>query len=698
MTQNVVEMPIYYFGDFTKGRPIFNADIFVGEPDTDPEILINQKQVTLQLEDGTEVPVSQPINTGPGGYVTHNGSAATMFVDGNYSIKVLNSLGAQIYYFENFFSRPASSGISASRVDTVADMVATSFAVGEFVDTSGYNAIGDAGNNSYEIEANTGQSIDGGQYILLNNGNVASGLFPGGKIYANQFGASSTLPDSSAAIQAATDFLASTVGGFLYFAEGSYASGQIIMKDRVIYVGDSIQSTVIRAIDNLNDHLFISDGFSSLTLQNKWLSSEGVLEFIGFRDIRIDGNKANQSAGDGVRLYAKGLFFDNVTITNCFGNGLYSEAGENGAVGSYISFPEGKTGWLMINNCDGHGWDMRGPHDMYVTKVVSALNGGDGIRAQSVSGQFLATVDFDFVHCYSNTGRGLYVIDSTVRASLCRLENSGEEGLALQSSDYCEFGTVHLFDNCKTSGSYQGSIDGNSRYNTFGEVLIRRAGLVGVGGMTLDGNNNKLSINALGDVTGGGNSTGRGLNVGSPASHNKISAVISGFSGVGGVALRTANSGGINWNIIEASLQDSTTLWINGNQGNNNGYRITGNCTAPQNKFFGVGPNNGSNRELWDITLRDSTPDVALSEEVVKDSVDLNTTTEQILTLGHNLLVAPQVEDVQLSLNSSGTNTTWAVQYMKVQSVTTTDIVVHLKLTNAAGVAQTGEIQARVRL
>lgn len=87
-----------YFGSPTIGRPISNADIYVGEPDTDPEVVINQKQISVQQEDGSIIPVSQPISTGVGGYPTYNGSTVTILVDGDYSLKVLDNGGGQDYY------------------------------------------------------------------------------------------------------------------------------------------------------------------------------------------------------------------------------------------------------------------------------------------------------------------------------------------------------------------------------------------------------------------------------------------------------------------------------------------------------------------------------------------------------------------------------------------------------------------------
>jgi len=42
---SVINWNILYINDPLKGRPLFGGKIFVGEPDLDPEIVINQKQV-----------------------------------------------------------------------------------------------------------------------------------------------------------------------------------------------------------------------------------------------------------------------------------------------------------------------------------------------------------------------------------------------------------------------------------------------------------------------------------------------------------------------------------------------------------------------------------------------------------------------------------------------------------------------------
>tara|TARA_R110000787_G_scaffold60275_3_gene136807 strand:- start:877 stop:2922 length:2046 start_codon:yes stop_codon:yes gene_type:complete len=94
MSNFTVDLPYKYYPDPTKGKPVYLGYIYVGEPNTDPEIVSNQKAVTI---DGV-TPISQPIRTSTGGVPDYNGAPAVLFVDGDYSIKVLNNKEVQVYY------------------------------------------------------------------------------------------------------------------------------------------------------------------------------------------------------------------------------------------------------------------------------------------------------------------------------------------------------------------------------------------------------------------------------------------------------------------------------------------------------------------------------------------------------------------------------------------------------------------------
>lgn len=114
---STISFPIMYINDPEKGRPIFNGQMYFGQPDLDPEIAGNQKQVYYIQENGDLVAASQPILLSAGGNPTYNGDAVTLSITGEYSTKVLNKLGVQEYYI----ARTDSSGDSGSVITYAED-------------------------------------------------------------------------------------------------------------------------------------------------------------------------------------------------------------------------------------------------------------------------------------------------------------------------------------------------------------------------------------------------------------------------------------------------------------------------------------------------------------------------------------------------------------------------------------------------
>lgn len=99
---SVLTLGASYYPDPTKGRPVFNGSVFIGQVDKDPEVLANRVTVQLRQENGTLVtiaPAAQPLKTGAGGVVMYDGSPVSVLVDATYSLKVLDKQGAQLYYF-----------------------------------------------------------------------------------------------------------------------------------------------------------------------------------------------------------------------------------------------------------------------------------------------------------------------------------------------------------------------------------------------------------------------------------------------------------------------------------------------------------------------------------------------------------------------------------------------------------------------
>lgn len=108
-----IDAPFPYFGDPTKSRALFNAQLYFGVPDTDPAIASNQKLVRAIQEDGIEVSLSQPVETNSGGFPTYNGSPVRLSISGNYSFKAFNRSGTLVLEASDVENvEPGSEGFS----------------------------------------------------------------------------------------------------------------------------------------------------------------------------------------------------------------------------------------------------------------------------------------------------------------------------------------------------------------------------------------------------------------------------------------------------------------------------------------------------------------------------------------------------------------------------------------------------------
>lgn len=75
------------------GLPLDNGKIYIGTVNQDPQ---NNQQPVYWDAAGT-IPAAQPIRT-VAGYISYNGSPARLYVNGNYSLKVLTKNDVQVYY------------------------------------------------------------------------------------------------------------------------------------------------------------------------------------------------------------------------------------------------------------------------------------------------------------------------------------------------------------------------------------------------------------------------------------------------------------------------------------------------------------------------------------------------------------------------------------------------------------------------
>ncbi|MBB7500346.1 phage tailspike protein [Escherichia coli] len=95
----VVSMPSQLFTMARSFKAVSNGKIYIGIPDTDPTIPINQIQVYIEQENGDLIPVDQPLIINQGGYPVFNGQIAKFVTLKNYSMAVYDSYNVQQFYF-----------------------------------------------------------------------------------------------------------------------------------------------------------------------------------------------------------------------------------------------------------------------------------------------------------------------------------------------------------------------------------------------------------------------------------------------------------------------------------------------------------------------------------------------------------------------------------------------------------------------
>lgn len=144
----VVSMPSQLFTMARSFKAVANGKIYIGKIDTDPVNPENQIQVYVENEDGSHVPVSQPIIINAAGYPVYNGQIAKFVTVQGHSMAVYDAYGVQQFYFPNVlkydpdqFRSELSEEDGATKIGYLAGTVADSLSY--WATPEQYGAIGD---------------------------------------------------------------------------------------------------------------------------------------------------------------------------------------------------------------------------------------------------------------------------------------------------------------------------------------------------------------------------------------------------------------------------------------------------------------------------------------------------------------------------------------------------------------------------
>jgi hypothetical protein len=143
--------------------------------------------------------------------------------------------------------------------------------------------------------------------------------------------------DDQVEIQAAIDELEAHGGGTVDLRAGTFYVSQTILMQR---------QTTLRGAGHATQ-LYLADGgdcdvISNLGGPNSWRAG------VTIRDLRIYGNKANQSSGDGIDRSGEYAVYEGLWIEDCYGRGISHAWGDHTRIVSNV-----------IRDCDGKGVFLR---------------------------------------------------------------------------------------------------------------------------------------------------------------------------------------------------------------------------------------------------------------------------------------------------------------------------------------------------
>ncbi len=376
----VVSMPSQLFTLARKFQAASNGKIFIGKIDTDPTIPENQIQVYLENEDGTTVPVSQPLIINQAGYPVYNGQTAKFVTVQGHSMAVYDSYGAQQFYYPNVLKYDPDQ-----------------FEV-RFRD---------------ELASPEGSSLIGAKYKNTDT------LFTLTDYIQNEVYADLFIREGERVIDgihAACDYVESNGGGVVHLSARTYLiEDELILRDKVVIRGRGCgQWSGVTTIKWAGGN---GDGKAVVRASRYPLGQEGTnaVASSGITDVFINADgcdvglysyyAVNRTIFDRVvsRYATKANIYINKSWFATFGNLVGLTGKDKGIVIGYPLF--GETGEMNINSCTfGNLSANQNGQDTDLTKESN----GVGI----LLGRRMAACSFSSIQAETNRGIGL-VIESS---------------------------------------------------------------------------------------------------------------------------------------------------------------------------------------------------------------------------------------------------------------------------------------------
>lgn len=381
----VVSMPSQLFTMARSFKAVANGKIYIGLIDTDPVNPVNRIQVYLENEDGTHVPVPQPIIINAGGYPVYNGQIAKFVTVQGHSMAVYDAFGTQQFYYPNVLKYDPDQLRS-------------------------------------ELESPSGGDVVQWRHLNAKSLSMSISSRLRKKIYASDYGVTeSTTPAFNlSAMQAIVDDSVAINAAVVFDVSCSLSYGVVLRSNCVIFIPKNVTLKVADGIDGpvltqsgiagLNN-VYIEGGILDGNQQNApRTTAVSVIDFGVCSNIYLKGITAKNGSGYGFAFQARpqstisahlqGVAKE-ITLEDCFAinNGIGAIAsGSDTYDGFDIKYAEG----CVITRCGAtgnsdKGFDLRGDR-IFLDECYAIGNGSQG---------------FGFSASYSNTGyqvKGSFIV------------------------------------------------------------------------------------------------------------------------------------------------------------------------------------------------------------------------------------------------------------------------------------------------
>lgn len=247
--------PTYPIFTDIDGQPLEAGYVWIGTENLDPQT----NPINVYWDAALTILAPQPIRT-LAGYPSRNGTPARLYVNSDYSIRVMNRNGSAVYSAPSATERYSGVVVSVNAEDVVYDPPFTAA-----VQTN--------------VEAKLALTVN-----VRDFGAVGDGV-----------------TDDTAAIQAAVDAVIAEGGGTVNFPTGTFIVTSVDVQHGIILQGSGA-TTIKRPANTPN-------WTRTFTTQNNLWSQSYDSQPLMFKDLYFDGNRDNQGAYSAYQLEQAHLIF-----------------------------------------------------------------------------------------------------------------------------------------------------------------------------------------------------------------------------------------------------------------------------------------------------------------------------------------------------------------------------------------------------